>query len=143
MFINFCKKNYLWIKNESSLYTLHLHYSVPRPSYYTLVHFFIHNNLSRIAVSNFLKVPYTFFQFHFSVYAFLNVLKEHHYQRRNFLSAVTWGLPFLSHIRHYRFNRCCWFELKLHKILYSVKIGNIKNIIDSARNQYSDQLYHM
>ena len=115
-------KSYLLIKKESSLYTLHLHCSVPRPSYYTLVHFFIHNNLSRIAVSKFLKMPYTFFQFYFSVYAFLNILKEYHYQRRNFLSAVTWDLPFFNHMRRYRFNKCYWFELKLHKILYSIKI---------------------
>lgn len=42
---------------------------VPRPSHYTLVHFFIRNILSRIAVSNILKLPFTFIQFRFSVNA--------------------------------------------------------------------------
>lgn len=60
--------------------------SVSQPSHYTLVHFFIHNNLSRIAVSNFLKMPYTFFQFNFSAHAFLNKFTR---TRNNPQGAVT------------------------------------------------------
>jgi hypothetical protein len=68
---------YIYVEYINILYIIQisLNYiccSIARPTYHTLVHFIIHNNLFTITVSNFLQLPYVYFQFDFAVYAFLD-----------------------------------------------------------------------